>query len=159
MEQIILGRNFQSQISMTCQYQKDLYLQKTRTLNVFGTKHLKYSQDAIKIFNSAGFMKKYFDFLCLASVNSYLITGIEDIKVSDFVIDKCEVVVAHFPAWIFCNKSFRHEPNTHSLKFLLLLIPLKFRKAGRVWCGGARVTCHNIVTSSKIKEFLKYPCF
>ena len=30
-KQIILGRNLQSQISMTCQYQKDLYLQKTRT--------------------------------------------------------------------------------------------------------------------------------
>ena len=42
-------------------------------------------------------------------------------------------------------------------------IPLKFRKAGRVWCGGARethwVTCHNRVTSSKTKESLKSSCF
>ena len=34
---------------------------------------------------------------------------------------------------------------------------------GRVWCGGARethlATCHNGVTSSKTKEFLKSPCF
>ena len=38
------------------------------------------------------------------------------------------------------------------------LIPLKFRKAGRVWCGGARetqlATCQNRVTPSKTKEFL-----
>ena len=39
------------------------------------------------------------------------------------------------------------------------VLPLRFRKAGRVWCGGARethwATCHNEVTSCKTKEFLK----
>ena len=38
-----------------------------------------------------------------------------------------------------------------------------FRKAGRVWCGGARktqwATCHNRVTPTKTKEFLKSPRF
>ena len=41
-------------------------------------------------------------------------------------------------------------------------VPLRFRKAGRVWCGDAREThgarCHNGVTPSKTKEFLKSPC-
>ena len=43
------------------------------------------------------------------------------------------------------------------------MLPLRFRKAGRVWCGGARephwATCHNGVTPSKTKEVLKYSCF
>ena len=43
------------------------------------------------------------------------------------------------------------------------IIPLRFRKAGRLWCGGARethwATCHNRVTPSKTKEFLESPCF
>ena len=42
-------------------------------------------------------------------------------------------------------------------------LPLRFRKARRVWCGGAREThwapCHDGVTSNKTKEFLKYPYF
>ena len=42
-------------------------------------------------------------------------------------------------------------------------LPLRFRKAGRVLCGGTRethwATCHNGVTLSKTKEFLKSPCF
>ena len=42
-------------------------------------------------------------------------------------------------------------------------IPLRFRKAGRVCCGGARETqwvkCHNGVTPTKTKEFLKYSSF
>ena len=42
-------------------------------------------------------------------------------------------------------------------------IPLRLRKAGRVWCGGARethcATCNNRVTPSKTKEFLRSPCF
>ena len=42
-------------------------------------------------------------------------------------------------------------------------IPLRFRKAGRVWCGGARkthrATCHDGVTPCKTKDFLNYPCF
>ena len=42
-----------------------------------------------------------------------------------------------------------------------LIIPLRFRKAGRVWCGGARdthsATCHDGVTPSKTKKFLKFP--
>ena len=40
-------------------------------------------------------------------------------------------------------------------------MPLRCRKTGRVCCCGARethsVTCHNRVTPSKIKEFLKSP--
>ena len=43
------------------------------------------------------------------------------------------------------------------------ILPLRFRKAGRVWLGGARethsATCHNGVTPSRTKEFLKSPCF
>ena len=42
-------------------------------------------------------------------------------------------------------------------------LPLRFRKAGRVSCVGAReinwATCHNRVTPSKATEFLKSPCF
>ena len=42
-------------------------------------------------------------------------------------------------------------------------IPLRFRKAGKVWFGGARethcATCHNGMTPSEIEEFLKSPCF
>ena len=38
-------------------------------------------------------------------------------------------------------------------------IPLRLRKAGRVWCGGAQetnwATCHNRVTPRKTKESLK----
>ena len=44
-----------------------------------------------------------------------------------------------------------------------ILVPLRFWKAGRVWGGGARetkwATCHNKVTPSKTKEFLKSPRF
>ena len=43
------------------------------------------------------------------------------------------------------------------------LLPLRFRKAGRVWCGGAReshwATGHNRVTVSKTKQCFKSPCF
>ena len=42
-------------------------------------------------------------------------------------------------------------------------IPLRFRKAGRMWCGGARethwATCHNKVTVTKTKQSLKAPAF
>ena len=42
-------------------------------------------------------------------------------------------------------------------------LPSRFRKAGRVWCDGARetywVTCRNGVTPCKTKEFLKSPWF
>ena len=42
-------------------------------------------------------------------------------------------------------------------------VPLRFRKAERVWCGGARgthwATCHNRMTPSKTKEFLESPAF
>ena len=52
-------------------------------------------------------------------------------------------------------------PPGEDFQFFLLL--LRFRKAGRVWCDGARethwATCHNIVTPSKTKEFLQSPCF
>ena len=41
----------------------------------------------------------------------------------------------------------------------IIYVPLRFRKAGRVWCGGARethwATCHNGLTPSKTKEFFK----
>ena len=40
---------------------------------------------------------------------------------------------------------------------------VRFRKVGRMWCGGARrtywATRHNGVTLIKTKEFLKSPCF
>ena len=43
------------------------------------------------------------------------------------------------------------------------LLPLRFRKAGKVWCGGARetywATCHNEVTVSKMKQSLRSPYF
>ena len=43
------------------------------------------------------------------------------------------------------------------------VIPLSFKKAGRVWCGGAPethwATCHNAVSSNKTKKFLKSPVF
>ena len=42
-------------------------------------------------------------------------------------------------------------------------IPLRYRKAESVFCGGARgtrtLTSHRIVTSRKTKEFLKSPRF
>ena len=45
----------------------------------------------------------------------------------------------------------------------VLHLPLRFRKAGRVWCGGAWethwATYQNGVTPSKTKKFLKSPCF
>ena len=44
-----------------------------------------------------------------------------------------------------------------------LNIPVRFKKAGRVWCGGARkthcATCHTEVTRSKTKDFLESPRF
>ena len=47
--------------------------------------------------------------------------------------------------------------------YRFIIISLRFRKAGRVWCGGARethwATCHNEVTPSETKELLKSPCF
>ena len=54
------------------------------------------------------------------------------------------------------------EPN--KLKYYLKnYVPVRFRIAGRLWCGGARAThwgtCQNRVTASKTKEFLKSPCF
>ena len=43
------------------------------------------------------------------------------------------------------------------------LVSLRFRKAGRVWCGGAqeanRTTWHNRVTPIKTEEFLNSPRF
>ena len=43
------------------------------------------------------------------------------------------------------------------------IVSVRFRKAGRVWCGDARethwATCHNGVSPSKTKEFLESPCF
>ena len=40
-----------------------------------------------------------------------------------------------------------------------VIVPLRFRKVEKVWCGGARetlwATCPNRVTPSKTKEFLK----
>ena len=42
-------------------------------------------------------------------------------------------------------------------------LPLRLRKAGRLWCGGAResdsVTCHNGASVSKTKQSLRSPCF
>ena len=44
-----------------------------------------------------------------------------------------------------------------------IFVPLRFWKAGRAWCGGARETywptCQNEVTFSKTKELFKSPCF
>ena len=44
-------------------------------------------------------------------------------------------------------------------KHAFTVVPLRFRKAGRLWRGGAREThlekCHNGVTPCKTKEFLK----
>ena len=48
-------------------------------------------------------------------------------------------------------------------KHTLILLPLRFWKTRKFWCGGARethwATCHNRVTPSRSKEFLKCPCF
>ena len=47
--------------------------------------------------------------------------------------------------------------------YLKFDIPFRLRKAGRVWCGGARethwLTCHKGVTPSKTKEFSNLPAF
>ena len=55
---------------------------------------------------------------------------------------------------------FGHQGTVAAIRLLLLL---KFSKAGRVSCGGARethwATCHNGVTPSKTKEFFKSSCF
>ena len=49
------------------------------------------------------------------------------------------------------------------LKTFYELLPLRFKKAGRLWCGGVQgtqgATCHNRVTPSETKEFFKSPCF
>ena len=53
----------------------------------------------------------------------------------------------------FAPLSKRHHDN---------IIPLRLRKAGRVCCCGAQEThwlCHNEVTPSKTKDFLRSPCF
>ena len=72
--------------------------------------------------------------------------------------------VLFFDARFYVEKSRKINniiitPKKRISKFL----PLRFRKAGRVWCGGARetlwATCHNRVTPCKTKEFLKCPCF
>ena len=56
--------------------------------------------------------------------------------------------------------STKHPKQISKFRYFL---QLRFRKAGRVWCGGTRrthwATCHNIMTPYKIKEFLKSPCF
>ena len=53
--------------------------------------------------------------------------------------------------------------DTHNIIPMKFYLPLRLRKAGRVWCGGAGethwVTCHNGVTPSKTKKFLKSHCF
>ena len=45
----------------------------------------------------------------------------------------------------------------------IIILPLRFGNAGRVWFCGARethsTTCHNEVTPRKTREFLKSPCF
>ena len=50
-----------------------------------------------------------------------------------------------------------------NLKLKIHSVPLRFRKVGRVRCGGARethlATCHNGVTPIKTKEFLKSSFF
>ena len=71
---------------------------------------------------------------------------------------------------IMCDnhKVYIQSPNYFRRVFQLSpkltdLLPLRFRKAGKMWCGGARethwATSHNEVTPSKTKEFLKPPCF
>ena len=49
------------------------------------------------------------------------------------------------------------------IKLLKNIQPLKFKKAGRMRCGGARetrwATCHNRLTPSGTKDFLQSPCF
>ena len=72
--------------------------------------------------------------------------------------------------WIWCNaqvlfgmKSFLYEFKLYLIYKTQFLLPLRFRKTGRVLCGGAReihwATCHNRLTLSKTEEFLKSPCF
>ena len=47
--------------------------------------------------------------------------------------------------------------------WFLVLLPLRFRKVGRLWCGGARetywATCHEGMTHSETKGFLKSSFF
>ena len=49
------------------------------------------------------------------------------------------------------------------LRLKLFYVPFRFRKAGKVWSGGARethwATSHNGVTSSKTEEFFQSLCF
>jgi len=56
---------------------------------------------------------------------------------------------------LYNEKDHKYNDFCSKLEFWIY-IPLSFQKAGRVWCSGAReTTCHNGVTPSKNKEFLK----
>ena len=73
--------------------------------------------------------------------------------------------IFHLSSADFQDEAPRLNHSLHGLRFvkkiyssLVQLIPLRFRKAGRMWWGGAQKThcamCHNGVTPSKTKEFL-----
>ena len=58
------------------------------------------------------------------------------------------------------DDSFLVRKKTGSV--VTLILPLRFRNAGRVWRGGPpkthRAACHNRVTPSKTKECFKSSC-
>ena len=82
------------------------------------------------------------------------------------VLDKTDPTYSQY-YWDFYFYTWLTWKRAKNCKFLVIpfrnFVPLRFRKAGRVLCGGARethwATCHNEVTPSKSKEFLKSPFF
>ena len=82
-------------------------------------------------------------------------------KTDGFSSDRCLYDWVIMPGSL--HKLFFCQFPVTILNYDLVNLPLRFRKARRVWCGGAReihwATCHNRVTPSYTKEFLKSPRF
>ena len=63
----------------------------------------------------------------------------------------------------FCTQKSLSEINSEKIRWLELnyLLPLRYRKAGKLWFSGAQETywdtCHNGVTLWKTKEFPNLP--
>ena len=81
---------------------------------------------------------------------------------ANWIAARCAWVTNDSSVSIIFNWNFNYKNMTKREKVWNIL-PLKFIKAGSVWCGGARdthwATYHKGVTSKKTKEFLKSPCF
>ena len=82
---------------------------------------------------------------------------------SSWIINNYRFIAIYRYFGRFLERTAPIWPNFPNFGWLKFFLPLRFGKAGRVRCGGARepqwATCHNGVTPSKAKECLKSPCF